>query len=92
MVAGDVPSVVLRDWMWLLLAGLLSTALAYTLFIVSLPKIKASEAAIISAMEPIYAIAMAWLVLGEAPNTKTMIGGAIIIMTALWSSVKPRTD
>lgn len=88
--AGTLPSISGRDWFWILLMGLVCTGLAFTLFVTGLPKVRTSEAAVISAMEPVYAIAMAWIFLGEAPSVKTMAGGAVILSAVVWAALKSR--
>ncbi|MEA1967375.1 MAG: DMT family transporter [Thermodesulfobacteriota bacterium] len=65
----------------LLLAGLgiICTALAHTLFIKSLIHIKARTAGIITALEPLYGIILAFFILNETPGLKTVAGGILII-------------
>jgi drug/metabolite transporter (DMT)-like permease len=85
-----VPFLGAADWTWnardvILLAvlGLVSTALAHVWFIYGLTHVRAQVAAIICALEPVYGIAMAVIVLGEAPSGRTALGGALIIGATL---------
>lgn len=87
-VSGQIPSVALRDWLWILLAGLLCTALAYTIFFSALPQVRPTEAAVISATEPAYALVLAWVFLGDIPTLKMVAGGLLIVMTVIWSALK----
>lgn len=90
VTVSDWPMVSLSDWAWLAAMGLACTALAFTLFIKALPHVRAGEAAVISALEPVYAIVMAWIILSQAPALKTITGGLIIIGAVVWSAVKAR--
>jgi drug/metabolite transporter (DMT)-like permease len=70
----------------LLVLGVLCTAVAHTLFIESLSVLRTQTASIISALEPVYGILLAALVLGEVPSFRTLVGGGLIIGTILWAS------
>ncbi len=70
----------------LLVLGVLCTAVAHTLFIESLAVLRTQTASIISALEPVYGILLAALVLGEVPSFRTLVGGGLIIGTILWAS------
>ncbi len=63
--------------------GLACTALAHTLFIASLRDITAQLASVIAALEPVWGIFFAWLLLAEAPSVRTLAGGALIVAAAL---------
>ena len=41
--------------------------------------LKARQAALIITLEPVYAIAAAWLVLGDAPEGRVFLGGGLIL-------------
>lgn len=67
----------------LIFLGIIFTALAHTLFIKSLALIRAQTAAVISGLEPVYGIILAFFMLNEIPTIKTLIGGMIIIGTSI---------
>ena len=69
-----VTAVVLLPFVWRQ-----CSALAYVLFINSLTVLKARQAALIITLEPVYAIAAAWLVLGDAPGGRVFLGGGLIL-------------
>lgn len=75
----------------LVVLGIFCTALAHTLFIQALHGITASVAAITSALEPVYGIALAWLLLEEHPESQVLIGGAIILLAVIWAS-RPQAE
>jgi drug/metabolite transporter (DMT)-like permease len=87
-VVSPLPSiaVVPQDWAWLLVLGVLCTALAHTLFIESLAVLRTQVASVISGLEPVYGIVLAALLLGEIPTLRTILGGGLILGTTLASS------
>ena len=78
-----VPALTLRDVVLLLVLGLLCTALAHTLFIGSLRRLSAHTASVVAALEPVYGIALAIVLLGEVPSMRTVAGGTLIVVAAL---------
>jgi drug/metabolite transporter (DMT)-like permease len=70
----------------LLILGVLCTAVAHTLFIESLAVLRTQTASVISALEPVYGIGLAVLLLGEVPNLRTLLGGTLIVGTIIWAS------
>ena len=79
LVARELPTVSGMDWLWLACLGLLCSGLAYTLFVNSLRAIPARLAAIVIALEPLYAILVSWVLLDEAPGLRTLAGGVLIL-------------
>lgn len=73
------------QWGWLACLGVVCTALAYTLFIHALRTVKASQAAVVIALEPVYAIAFAWALFGTSPTLKMAAGGVCIVGAVAWS-------
>ncbi|MDD4700898.1 MAG: DMT family transporter [Desulfovibrio sp.] len=71
------------DWLWIACLGLLCSALAYVIFIDSLVVLKARQAALIITLEPVYAIVAAWIVLGDVPGLRVILGGGLIIGSVL---------
>jgi len=74
----------------LVVLGLLCTAVAHTCFIGSLRTVSAHTASIVAALEPIYGIALAALLLGELPDARTLGGAAMIVSATLWTSSRVR--
>ena len=72
-----------REIALLLALGLVCTALAHTLFIASLKAITARTASVVVALEPVYGIALAFVLLGERPGARVYAGGALIVVSAL---------
>jgi drug/metabolite transporter (DMT)-like permease len=88
-----VPAILTpRDLGFILVLGVVCTALAHTLFIRSLRTLSAHTASVVTTLEPVYGIALAAVLLAEIPNAATLIGGAIIVGATLWATLSaPRT-
>lgn len=72
----------------LIFLGIVCTALAHTLFIKSLTAIRAQTAAVISGLEPVYGIILAFFMLNEIPEIRTLIGGLIIVGVTIFAGHK----
>jgi drug/metabolite transporter (DMT)-like permease len=73
----------LRDSALLIVLGVACTALAHTLFIRSMRVLSAHTASVVTALEPVYGIVLAFGLLGETPGRRTLIGAALIVGAAL---------
>ena len=71
-----------REIVLLVVLGLACTALAHTLFIRGMTAVSAHTASVVAALEPVYGIALAFAILGEAPGARTLGGGALIVVAA----------
>ncbi|MDQ2962632.1 MAG: DMT family transporter [Pseudomonadota bacterium] len=80
-----------RAVLLLIVLGVVCTALAHTLFIRSLRAVSAHTASVVAALEPVYGIALALLLLGEMPPARTLAGAALIIGAALYATRSSRT-
>ncbi len=83
-----------QDWWLLLLLGLFFTAVTHTLLGHSLRYLKAKTVGLVACLQPVYAVIYEILLLREYPDKSTLIGGAIIMMAAIYESVHEhkRTD
>jgi drug/metabolite transporter (DMT)-like permease len=74
------------DWLYLLLLSLLCTTLAYVLALRSLRHLSAFASNLTVNLEPVYGIALAWLLLHETRELSTgFYGGVAIILAAVFS-------
>lgn len=73
-------------WLYILILGVVFTALPHTLFVGSLRTIKASTAGLMTCLEPIYGILFAALILGEMPGVRTVAGALIVVAAATYTS------
>jgi drug/metabolite transporter (DMT)-like permease len=76
------------DLLLLAVLGIFCTALAHVLFIKSLAHIKTQLASIIACLEPVYGIIFAFVLIGEIPALRTILGGVIILGTIAIASIK----
>lgn len=81
-----LPEVRPLDWLWLALLGVFCTAIAHSLFVASLSVLKARNAALIFALEPVYGIAVAWWLFDEQPTLRMAAGGALILLAIALSA------
>ncbi|MFK3791350.1 DMT family transporter [Pseudomonas piscis] len=86
VAAPELPEVRAMDWLWISLLGIFCTGLAHSLFVASLAVIKARTAAVVFALEPVYGITVAWVLFGENPTLRMLLGGALIITAIVVSS------
>jgi drug/metabolite transporter (DMT)-like permease len=70
------------EWAGLALLGVACTALAHTLFIGAMRVVSAHTASVVVALEPVYAILLAAMLLGQVPAPATLAGGALIVAAA----------
>lgn len=82
----------LSDLPNLLFLGVVCTALAHTLFINALTRIRAQTASVIAGMEPVYGIVLAFFLLSEIPDMRTLMGGTIIIGTTIAAGIQSQME
>jgi drug/metabolite transporter (DMT)-like permease len=75
---------------YLILLALLTTAIGHSLMLHSLKFFTATTTTIISSLQPIFGIILAYFFLSETPTTKTFIGGSIILLTVVIESIRSR--
>ena len=74
-------------WGCLLVVGLIHTGITYCLYFSSLKELPGQEAAILSYIDPLVAILIGVLVLGEPLSWQQIIGGAMILGFTLWNEL-----
>lgn len=75
---------------YLLLLALLTTAIGHSLMVHSLQFFTASTASIISSIQPVFGILLAFIFLNEVPTWNTFIGGSLILTTVIIESIRSR--
>ncbi len=78
------PPLGLTDLGVLFLFGLTTIGLAFVLFMEGAKLIPSAEAGLISLLDVVLGPIWVFLAFGENPGTLTVIGGAIVLMAALW--------
>ncbi|MBP6117326.1 MAG: DMT family transporter [Neisseriaceae bacterium] len=90
--AANLGSYAINEWWLLAFLGVACTALAFTLFVYSLQGVPAKTASVVIALEPVYAIIMAWFFFAQVPTSKMVLGGLVILAAVMLSlrSVPPK--
>lgn len=70
-------------WPWLILLGLVHTALGVSLYLSALRHLPVTHVSIISYLEPASVVLLAWLVLSERPTLLTSVGGVLVIVAGI---------
>ena len=82
------------DAAWLFVFGALNLALGMMFFVTGVRLLPAAMAALISTAEPVLGPVWVWLIHGEVPVGRTLLGGAIVIAALLahlaWQLRQPR--
>ncbi len=71
----------------LILLGLVSAG-GYWLFIHALKTMKAQRASVISMLQPVYGTVLAFFILSEVPELRTVVGGVIVLAASLYVTLK----
>ncbi len=66
------------------------TVFALFLYMDGLKSVKVNEAALLSYLDPLSAVVYAFLVFGEVPTIRTVIGGVLILLASLLDTLKRR--
>lgn len=76
-----------KDLAWAAFLGVICTAIAHSIYVGSLRRVKVQTAGIISGMETVYGILFAAVFLREIPGIRELAGGAVILGTVLYSTL-----
>ncbi len=83
-VTGElVPPAAPVSWLYMIGLGVISTALAFTLFLHGVQVLGPVHAAIVTTTEPFFVSILAALVLGQPINLQTVLGGTLIAIAVL---------
>jgi len=74
------------EWRWLILLGVVFTALAHSLFIRGMRTVKAQLAGMIACLEPVYGILVALVLLQEIPSAREILGGVVVIGAIVYAT------
>ena len=78
------------DLALLLFLGVITTALAHTLFIGSLKALPAQLAGVCSSMETVYGILFALILLGEIPTVREIAGAVVIVGAVIIAQLRAK--
>jgi drug/metabolite transporter (DMT)-like permease len=74
-------------WICLLVVGLVHTGITYCLYFSSLKELPGQEAAILSYIDPLVAVIVGVVVLGEPLSWQQLTGGLMILGFTLWNEL-----
>lgn len=74
----------------LMLVAILTTAIGHTMMVNSFKHFSISTASIISSVQPIFGIIIAFLFVNEIPHFNTIIGGSLILLTVIIESIRSK--
>ena len=77
-------------WVNLLVVGLIHTGVTYCLYFSALKELPGQEAAILSYIDPLVAVAISVFVLGESMSGAQLLGGVLILGFTLWNEIGPK--
>lgn len=75
----------LFGWTNLLILGLFHTGITYFLYFSSLKELPGQEAAVLSYLDPLVAIIVSVVILGESMTAVQLLGGVLVLGFALWN-------
>jgi drug/metabolite transporter (DMT)-like permease len=73
------PPMAAEQWLWLLLGGALVLPAAVMLLTLGPRYLPTPEVAMLTLLETVLGPLWVWLVIGEEPGTRTLLGGAIVV-------------
>ena len=74
-------------WVCLLVVGLVHTGITYCLYFSSLKELPGQETAILSYIDPLVAVVIGVLILGEPLSWQQLVGGLMILGFTLWNEL-----
>ena len=74
-------------WLCLLIVGVIHTGVCYCLYFSSLKDLTGQQAAILSYMDPLVAVIISVVVLGESMTISQLVGGILILGFTLWNEI-----
>lgn len=93
LCTGGIHLSVLNGFGWtnLLIVGFIHTGITYCLYFSSLKELPGQKAAILSYIDPLVAVLVSVLILGESMTLMQVIGGILILGFTLWNEISPQT-
>ncbi len=76
----------------MLVLGAVFTALPHTLYTLSMKNLSAKTAGVIATCLPVYGTVFAFFLLGEVPATRTLLGGAVVLIAVAAEAIIASKD
>jgi len=77
-----------RDWLVVAYLGVFQLALAYVFLSRAVVHVRALEVALMGLVEPVLSTIWAWLVHGETPGVRVILGGLVILAATGWHALR----
>ena len=77
-------------WINLLIVGLIHTGVTYCMYFSSLKELPGQKTALLSYIDPLVAVLISVMVLGETMTLWQVIGGILILGFTLWNEISPQ--
>lgn len=74
-----------KGWVCLLVVGLMHTGVTYCMYFSALKELKGQEVAILSYLDPLVAVLVSVLILGEEMTFWQLLGGILVLGFTLWN-------
>lgn len=76
-----------KGWICLLIVGLFHTGITYLMYFSSLKNLRGQEVAVLSYVDPLVAVIISVVILGETITISQIIGGLLVLGFALWNEL-----
>lgn len=86
----DISAIDNNVWWLILLLGIVFTAAPHALFTSALRQLSAKTVSLVSCLQPLYGALLALLLLGEELALNTIMGGALVVITAIYETQQSR--
>ena len=86
----DISAIDNNVWWLILLLGIFFTAAPHALFTSALRQLSAKTVSLVSCLQPLYGALLALLLLGEELALNTIMGGALVVITAIYETQQSR--
>jgi drug/metabolite transporter (DMT)-like permease len=67
------------SWLWLVVLGVVHTALGISLYLAALADLPATHVGILGYLEPVGVVLCAWVFLAQKPALETVLGGVLVV-------------
>lgn len=87
-----LETLTVTGWANLLIVGFIHTGVTYCMYFSSLKELPGQKAAILSYIDPLVAVLVSVVVLGESMTLLQMAGGILILGFTLWNEISPKAE
>ncbi len=81
-----------KGWVCLLVVGLVHTGITYCMYFSALKELRGQEVAILSYLDPLVAVMISVLILGEEMTLLQLLGGILVLGFTLWNERGEKID